>query len=87
MGKSEVILDTEGGGGIWYPDELVVGFDGMMSDSGPFPAITAWSRDMFHVSRTLSAGECIWFVEDDVAGGAAWFEELVAALALCRGVF
>jgi predicted O-methyltransferase YrrM len=77
LGKAEVIVDSEAGGGIWYPDERVGGFGGLMSDSRPFPAITAWSRAMFHLSRTLADGETIWFVEDDVAGGGAWFGALV----------
>ncbi len=77
FGKAQVIADSPGGRAIWYPDEVVKGYGGLMSDSGPFPAIAAWSRAMFHLSQTLADDEMVWFVEDDVAGGAAWFEELV----------
>jgi len=77
FGKAQVIADAPGGRAIWFPDEVVKGYGGLMSDSGAFPAITAWSRAMFHLSQTLEDDEMVWFVEDDVAGGATWFEELI----------
>ncbi len=62
---------------VWIPDAEARGFEGLMSDSGPFPAVTAWSRALAHLNRTLSDGESVWFVEDDVAGDTESFDCLI----------
>ena len=80
LGRVEVILDSPGndtGDGVWYSDEAVEGYGGLMSQSSPFPTLTAWSRAMFHLEKTLQPDEAVWFVEDDVAGNPAFFEALV----------
>lgn len=91
LGRVEVIVDRapEGaavhgeeakeadGGYIFYPNEEVQGYGGLMSQSSPFPTLTAWSRAMYHLSKTLEPDEAVWFVEDDVAGNTAFFEALV----------
>jgi hypothetical protein len=91
LGKVEVIVDRApegaaadsesaklaGDRAIFYPDPEVQGYGGLMSQSSPFPTLTAWSRAMYHLSKTLEPDEAIWFVEDDVAGNAAFFEALV----------
>jgi|GEM_PF-1790790 len=46
-----------------------------------FPLITSWSRAFVHLSRTLRKGEAVWFVEDDVAGDAESFRQLVSETA------
>lgn len=81
LGLAEVIVDSPGGDGIWYPDEEVAGYGGLMGFSSKFPAITAWSRALYHLSKTLQADEAVWFVEDDVAGNFAFFEALVSQTA------
>ncbi len=78
LGLAEVIVDTPGAEGIWYPDEEAAGYTGLMGFSANFPAITAWSRAMVHLSKTLEPDEAVWFVEDDVAGNSAFFKTLVA---------
>ena len=80
FGRTEVILDSPGSSeddGVWYPDEEVAGYGGLMSNSSPFPTITAWSRAMFHLEKTLEPDEAVWFVEDDVAGNPEYFEALI----------
>ncbi len=82
LGKVEVIVDrpvaaTDDRHPIWVTDEEAEGYGGLMSNSGPFPWITAWSRAMVHLARTLEDDEAVWFVEDDVAGDAMSFAELV----------
>jgi hypothetical protein len=62
---------------IHIPDCEARGFRGMMSDSSPFPGITAWSRAFAHLATNLNDGESFWFVEDDVAGDAASFKKLI----------
>ena len=62
---------------IFIPDAEADGFGGLMSNSASFPWITAWSRAMVHLSRTLEPDEAVWLVEDDVAGDKASFAELV----------
>ncbi len=87
LGRTEVIADSPGGGAVWYPDEEMEGFGGLMSDSGNFPRITAWSRAMYHLEATLEDGEAVWFVEDDVAGDAEAFAELVGRTAAAGADF
>jgi hypothetical protein len=80
LGKTEVILDNPGedeSDGVWYSDEEVAGYGGLMSNSSPFPTLTAWSRAMFHLEKTLQPDEAVWFVEDDVAGNPEFFGALV----------
>ncbi|MEK7954212.1 hypothetical protein [Luteolibacter soli] len=77
LGQAEIILDSPGENGIWYGDDVVKGYGGLMSNSSPFPIITAWSRAMYHLERTLQQDEAVWFVEDDVAGNPSFFEALV----------
>jgi hypothetical protein len=91
LGKVEVIVDRAPGGAashaedakeadpryVFYPDAEVQGYGGLMSQSSPFPTLTAWSRAMYHLSKTLEPDEAVWFVEDDVAGNPAFFEALV----------
>jgi hypothetical protein len=80
FGRTEVILDSPGNDesdGIWYPDQQVAGYGGLMSNSSPFPTFTAWSRAMFHLEKTLEPDEGVWFVEDDVAGNPEYFEALI----------
>ena len=64
---------------VWVPDDEAEGFDGLMGRLDVLPRITAWSRAMVHLARTLEEDEAVWFVEDDVAGDAASFAELVRA--------
>jgi hypothetical protein len=78
LGKAEVITDSPQGGGTWYPDELLPGYHGLMGFSSNFPPITAWSRAMYHLSQTLEPDQAVWFIEDDVAGSPAFFQQLVA---------
>lgn len=83
LGKVEVVVDRwddAAAGDCRYvrvADEEAEGYGGLMSTSGPFPKITAWSRAMVHLARTLEPDEAVWFVEDDVAGDAGSFAELV----------
>jgi hypothetical protein len=66
---------------IYLTDEESDGYGGLMSTSGPFPKITAWSRAFVHLARTLEDDEAVWFVEDDVAGNYESFAELVSKTA------
>lgn len=82
LGTVEVVVDRlslESGGGdhVYLSDDIAGSFGGMMSNSSPFPWVTAWSRALCHLSRTLRDDEAVWFVEDDVAGDAASFCALV----------
>ncbi len=86
LGKVEVVVDQVRSGRadrsfrspyVWIPDEEAEGFGGLMSSSGSFPWVTAWSRALCHLSRTFEEDEAIWFVEDDVAGDAGSFAALV----------
>jgi hypothetical protein len=77
MGKTEVVADSPGRGAVWYPDEELAGYAGLMSDSSLFPPLTAWSRALYHLERTLLDHEAVWFIEDDVAGNPCSFRELV----------
>lgn len=52
-----------------------------MGRTKEFPKVTAWSRAMVHLERTLEDDEAVWFVEDDVAGDADTFARLVAGTA------
>lgn len=89
LGKVEVIVDRPLGDSfasavtdrryIHLNDGEAAGFGGLMSKSGPFPKITAWSRAFAHLARTLEDEEAVWFVEDDVAGDVDSFAALVAA--------
>lgn len=69
---------------IWISDEEAEGYGGLMSKSGPFPRVTAWSRAFVHLARTLEEDEAVWFVEDDVAGNAEAFAELVRKTAAAQ---
>lgn len=71
-------LDQDDRATVWIPDEEAEGFGGLMGGAG-FPRITAWSRAMLHLARTLEDDEAVWFVEDDVAGDAGSFAALIAA--------
>jgi predicted O-methyltransferase YrrM len=71
-------LSMAAGGYIWISNEEAAGFDGLMSKSGEFPPITAWSRAFAYLERTLGDEESVWFVEDDVAGSAGSFADFVA---------
>jgi hypothetical protein len=89
LGKVEVVVDRPSpainGGHIHLSDEEAEKFGGLMSTSGSFPWVTAWSRALCHLSRTLGDEEAVWFVEDDVAGDKASFAMLArgtAALAV-----
>lgn len=62
---------------IYIPDSEAGRFQGMMSDPGRFPRITAWSRAFAHIAATSNLADGFWFVEDDVAGDQASFRELV----------
>ena len=87
LGWVEVILDQPPGASlastlierryIHLTDKEAAGYAGLMSES--FPKITAWSRAFAHLARTMGDEEAIWFVEDDVAGDADSFAELVRA--------
>ncbi|MEO5915817.1 MAG: hypothetical protein ABIS50_16395 [Luteolibacter sp.] len=81
LGSVEVIVDEPGDGGIWYSDEEVAGFGGLMGDSSPLPPLTAWSRALYHLSKTLAENESVWLVEDDVAGNQSYFRALVTETA------
>ena len=81
LGLAEVIVDSPGDEGIWYPNEELDGYGGLMGFSADFPALTAWSRAMYHLSLTLRSDEAVWFVEDDVAGNFSFFETLVGKTA------
>jgi uncharacterized HAD superfamily protein/hypoxanthine phosphoribosyltransferase len=84
QGRKDADTGCSGGGPdqddpatVWIPDGEAEGYGGLMSESGPFPRITAWSRAMVHLARTLEGDEAVWFVEDDVAGDAGSFAEFV----------
>jgi hypothetical protein len=62
---------------IHIPDGEVAGYDGLMGRASDLPPITAWSRALVHLSRTLEDHEMVWLVEDDVAGDAESFARLV----------
>lgn len=84
LGKVEVVLDRVGSDDadpahVLIPEEEAGAFGGMMSDSGPFPWVTAWSRALCHLSRTRRIDEAVWFVEDDVAGNPTSFKALKEA--------
>ena len=85
LGKVEVVVDRPSpainGDHIHLSDEEAEGFGGLMSTSGSFPWVTAWSRALCHVSRTLADDEAVWFVEDDVAGDKASFALLARGTA------
>lgn len=88
-GRVEVILDHADPDGadragedkdrtyFYISDKEAEGFGGLMSKSASFPSITSWSRALFHLSRTLEENDAVWFVEDDVAGDAATFANIV----------
>lgn len=78
LGHTELIVDQAEAQGIWYPNSLLSGYQGLMG-SPDFPTLTAWSRALYHVHTTLQAHELIWFVEEDVAGNATAFAQLVRA--------
>ncbi len=85
LGTVEVVVDTGGPIGATeeslhfahVSDEQVAGFEGLMGRIEDFPAITAWSRALSHLERTLEDDEAVWFVEDDVAGGREAFAHLL----------
>ncbi len=89
LGQVEVIVDRPLGDSlasavadrryIHLGDEEAAGFGGLMSKSGPFPRITAWSRAFAHLAQTVEEDEAVWFVEDDVAGDVDSFAALIAA--------
>jgi hypothetical protein len=62
---------------VFIPDAEAEGFGGLMGRDSDFPQITAWSRAMSHLSRTLRDNEAVWLVEDDVAGDVESFSRLV----------
>ena len=66
---------------VWIPDEEARGYEHLMSHPRNFPSITSWSRAFVHLARTLRPGGAVWFVEDDVAGDADSFRELIAGTA------
>lgn len=69
---------------IHVTDEKAESFGGMMSVSGAFPQITAWSRAFAHLSELPLEEEGIWFVEDDVAGDLGSFSRIMQATLLRR---
>jgi hypothetical protein len=86
LGEVEIVIDEprsdEGCRAVvWIPDEEAEGYEHLMSHPKNFPLITSWSRAFVHLSRTLQKGEAVWFVEDDVAGDAESFRQLVTMTA------
>lgn len=83
LGRVEVMVDRmdEAATGdrryIHIPDGEVAGYEGLMGRAADLPPITAWSRALVHLSRTLEYHEMVWLVEDDVAGDAESFAGLV----------
>lgn len=62
---------------IHIPDGEAAGYEGLMGSVSDLPPITAWSRALVHLSRSLKDNEWVWLVEDDVAGDAESFARLV----------
>lgn len=85
LGRVEIVVDRKTDEAdssiVWVPDEEAEAFGGMMSNSGSFPWVTAWSRALCHLSRTLDENEGVWLIEDDVAGDAESFAALVQGTA------
>lgn len=92
LGKVEVIVDRAfappdgcptssipAGHFIHIPDDELAGHEGLMGRTADLPPLTAWSRALAHLARTLEEHETVWFVEDDVAGDAESFAKLVQA--------
>lgn len=78
LGPVEVVSDTRSQGTVWYPDEMMAGFERLFAHTGVCPSVTAWERAWFHLQQT--SGEFpanVWIVEDDVAGSPREFAELV----------
>lgn len=82
FGKVLVISDTECGEelGLHLKDVEMHGFELMNFFEGQRKAVTAWERGWKLLAERL--GEItgpVWFVEDDVAGGAEAWSELIEA--------
>ncbi|MBK1835069.1 hypothetical protein [Roseibacillus ishigakijimensis] len=85
LGTVEIVVDqapeegeeSKGIGLYWYENELLAGYEGLMSNTSYFPLYTAWSRAFYHLAQCERDFERVWLVEDDVAGDAASFSALV----------
>ncbi len=78
FGEAEVISDSPSEVAIWYPDDVMDGFHFLNGFSAYHRPITAWERAWKHLDTT--AGERrgdVWLVEDDVAGSATAWSELI----------